>query len=102
MKLSIKKGDNVIVITGDDKGKTGVVSKVIKEKQRVVVEGLNMQTKHTKPNAQNPQGGIVKVEAPIHISNVAIVSDGKATRVGRKEVDGKSIRYAKKTGKNID
>lgn len=101
MKLNIKKGDKVIVISGDAKGKTGTVAKVDREKMRVVVEGLNMATKHTKPSAQNPQGGIVKEEAPIHISNVALISDGKATRVGRKEVNGETVRYAKKTGKNI-
>lgn len=101
MKLNIKKGDKVIVISGDAKGKTGTVAKVDREKMRVVVEGLNMATKHTKPSAQNPQGGIVKEEAPIHISNVALISDGKATRVGRKVVNGETVRYAKKTGKNI-
>jgi large subunit ribosomal protein L24 len=102
MKLSIKKGDNVIVITGEDKGKTGVVTKILVEKQKAIVEGINIQSKHTKPNAQNPQGAIVKQEGAVHISNLAIVSDGKPSRVGRKSENGKSVRYAKATGKNID
>jgi large subunit ribosomal protein L24 len=102
MKWNIKKGDNVIVLAGDDKGKTGRVNEIIRDKNRVIVEGLNINTKHTKPNAQNPQGGIVKTEGGIHVSNVALVSDGKATRVGRKDVKGTKVRYAKKTGKNID
>jgi large subunit ribosomal protein L24 len=102
MKLNIKKGDNVIVLAGDDKGKKGRVSEVIREKNRVVVEGVNINTKHTKPSAANPQGGIVKTEGGIHISNVALLSDGAATRVGRKQVKGATVRYSKKTGKNID
>jgi large subunit ribosomal protein L24 len=102
MKLNIKKGDNVIVLTGDDKGKKGRVAEVIREKNRVIVEGVNVNTKHSKPNAQNPQGGIVKTEGGIHVSNVALLSDGAATRVGRKDVKGASVRFSKKTGKNID
>jgi large subunit ribosomal protein L24 len=102
MKLHIKKGDNVVVLTGDDKGKKGRVSEVIREKNRVIVEGVNINTKHSKPNAANPQGGIVKTEGGIHISNVAHVSDGAATRVGRKEVKGSTVRVSKKTGKHID
>lgn len=102
MKLNIKKGDNVVVLTGDDKGKKGRVTEVLREKSRVIVEGVNINTKHSKPNAQNPQGGIVKTEGGIHVSNVALVSDGAATRVGRKDVKGTSVRFAKKTGKNID
>ena len=102
MKLNIKKGDNVIVLTGDDKGKKGRVAEVIREKNRVIVEGVNINTKHSKPNAANPQGGIVKTEGGIHVSNVALISDGAATRVGRKEVKGTSVRFSKKTGKNID
>lgn len=100
-KFSVKKGDNVIVITGENKGKTGTIQSVNKETQRVIVEGVNLQSRHTKPNAQNPQGAIVKKEGGIHISNVAIVAEGKATRVGRKNENGKSVRYAKTTGKNI-
>ncbi|QIK54610.1 50S ribosomal protein L24 [Dysgonomonas sp. HDW5A] len=102
-KLHIKKGDIVYVNTGTDKGKTGRVVKVIIDKQRAIVEGLNMVSKHTKPNAKNPQGGIEKVEAPIHISNLNVVDpeSGKPTRVGRKELNGKLVRYSKKTGKEI-
>jgi len=102
-KLHIKKGDIVYVNTGKDKGKTGRVLKVIVEKERAIVEGLNMVTKHTKPNAKSPQGGIEKLEAPIHISNLNVVDpkSGKPTRVGRKEVDGKSVRYSKKSGEVI-
>jgi large subunit ribosomal protein L24 len=102
MKLNIKKGDNVIVLTGEDKGKKGRVSEVLREKNRVIVEGVNINTKHTKPSATNPQGGIVKTEGGIHVSNVALLSDGVATRVGRKDVKGTTVRYSKKTGKNID
>ncbi len=96
-KLHIKKGDTVYVNAGEEKGKTGKVLRVIVEKQRAIVEGLNMVSKHTKPNAKNPQGGIVKVEAPIHISNLNPIDPktGKPTRVGRKLVNGKLVRIAK-------
>jgi len=102
-KLHIKKGDIVYVNTGIDKGKTGRVLKVLVEKQRAIVEGLNMVSKHTKPNAKSPQGGIEKKEAPIHISNLNIVDpkSGKPTRIGRKEVNGKLVRYSKKSGEEI-
>lgn len=102
-KLHIKKGDIVYVNTGKSKGKTGRVLKVYVEKQRAIVEGLNMVTKHSKPNAKNPQGGIEKIEASIHISNLNIVDPktGKPTRIGRKEVNGKLVRYAKKSGEEI-
>ncbi|OJU42680.1 MAG: 50S ribosomal protein L24 [Bacteroidales bacterium 45-6] len=102
-KLHIKKGDVVYVNTGVDKGKTGRVVKVHVEKQRALVEGINMVTKHAKPSAKNPQGGIVKMEAPIHISNLNVVDpkSGKPTRIGRKEVDGKLVRYSKKSGEEI-
>ncbi|MBP7390148.1 MAG: 50S ribosomal protein L24 [Chitinophagales bacterium] len=102
MKLGIKKDDTVIVITGDDKGKKGRVIDVDRAKSRVVVEGLNLNSKHTKPNAKNPQGGIVKTPGGIHISNVQLLSDSKPTRIGRKDEKGKTVRYSKKTGKNID
>ena len=101
VKLHIKKGDTVIVNAGDSKGK---VLKVLVEKERAIVEGVNMVSKHTKPNAKNPQGGIVKQEASIHISNLQPVDakSGKATRVGRKEgADGKLVRYSKKSGEEI-
>ena len=99
----IKKGDNVIVIAGNSKGKTGKVLTVIPEKDRVIVEGVAMVSKHTKPNAKNPQGGIVKQEASIHVSNVALVDpkSGKATRIGYKIEDGKKVRVAKKSGEEI-
>ncbi|WP_108821560.1 50S ribosomal protein L24 [Dysgonomonas sp. Marseille-P4361] len=102
-KLHIKKGDIVYVNTGVDKGKTGRVLRVLVEKQRAIVEGLNMVSKHTKPNAKNPQGGIEKKEAPIHISNLNVVDPktGKPTRIGRKEVEGKLVRYSKKSGEEI-
>lgn len=102
-KLHIKKGDIVYVNTGIDRGKTGRVLKVVVEKQRAVVEGLNMISKHVKPNANNPQGGIEKRESAIHISNLNIVDPktGKPSRIGRKLVDGKLVRYSKKSGEVI-
>ena len=103
-KLHIKKGDTVYVNTGVDKGKTGKVLKVLVEKQRAIVEGINMVSKSQKPSAQNPQGGIVKMEAPIHISNLNVVDpkSGKPTRIGRRLNDaGKLVRYAKKSGEEI-
>ena len=104
MKLHIKKGDTVKVLAGEDKGKTGVVTKVFVEKKRAIVEGVNMASKSQKPNAKNPQGGIVKMEAPIHISNLNVVDPktGEATRIGRKlNENGKLVRYAKKSGEEI-
>ena len=102
-KLHIKKGDTVYVNAGNDKGKTGKVLTVIPAKDRVIVEGVNVVSKHTKPNAKQPQGGIVKQEAGIHVSNVQLIdpSQNKPTRVGYKFVDGKKIRYAKKSGEEI-
>ena len=101
-KFNIKKGDTVYVNAGNDKGKTGKVLEVLREKDRVIVEGVNMVSKHTKPNPKAPQGGIVKQEAPIHISNVNLVdNNGKPTRVAHKEVDGKKVRIAKTTGEEI-
>ena len=103
-KLHIKKGDTVYVNAGDDKGKTGRVLKVLIEKNRAVVEGVNVVTKATKPNAKNPQGGLVKMEAPIHVSNLQLVDpkSGKATRVGYKvNEDGKKVRISKKSGEEI-
>ena len=103
-KLHIKKNDTVVVLAGEDKGKTGKVLKVLVEKNRALVEGVNMVSKSTKPSAQNPQGGIVKQEAPIHISNLSLVdpNSGKATRVGIKVTeDGKKVRIAKKSGEEI-
>ncbi len=102
MKLHVKKGDTVQVLAGDDKGKQGRITEIDRKKQRVFIEGVNLQTKHAKPNAQNPNGGIVKSEGSVHISNVALLSDGKPTRVGRKEEGGKTVRVSKKTGKVLD
>ncbi len=101
-KLHVKKGDTVQVIAGDDKGKQGRITAIDREKKRVFIEGINLHTKHTKPSAANPNGGIVKSEGSVHISNVALLSDGKPTRIGRREEKGKTVRYSKKTDKNID
>ena len=103
-KLHIKKGDTVYVNSGEDKGKTGQVLEVQVGKQRAIVEGVNMVSKSTKPNAQNPQGGIVKKEATIHISNLNPVDpkSGKPTRVGRvRNAEGKLVRVSKKSGEEI-
>ncbi|MDO5775071.1 MAG: 50S ribosomal protein L24 [Eubacteriales bacterium] len=99
--LKIKKDDMVRIIAGKDKGKDGKVLSVDTAKHKVVVEGCNVVTKHTKPGAGNPQGGIVKVEAAIDISNVMLLADGQPTKVGFKVEDGKKVRVAKKTGKVI-
>ena len=100
-KLHIKKGDIVYVNAGASKGMTGKVLEVLVDKQRAIVEGVKMVSKSTKPNAKNPQGGIVKQEAPIHISNLNPVEDGKPVRVGRVRKDGKLVRVSKKSGKEI-
>ena len=104
-KLHIKTGDTVKVIAGDDKGKTGKVLSVDKQKSRAIVEGLNMITKHVKPTAAKPQGGIDKKEASMHISNLMLVDPktGETTRTGRKAGEnGKLVRYSKKTGEVIN
>lgn len=103
-KLHIKKGDTVYVNTGEDKGKTGKVLQVLITKDRAIVEGINIISKHSKPNAQNPQGGIEKKEAAVHISNLNLVDPktGKPTRIGRKlDSKGKLVRYAKTSGEEI-
>jgi large subunit ribosomal protein L24 len=103
-KLNIRKGDTVKMIAGDDKGKSGKVLEVLLEKRRVVVEGVNIVTKHQKPSAGKPEGGIKKTEASVHISNVQLIdpASGKATRVGRKlNEKGKLQRFSKKTGEFI-
>ena len=103
-KLHIKKGDTVYVNAGDDKGKTGRVLEVQVKKSRAVVEGINIVSKSTKPSAKHPQGGIVKIEAPAHISNLNVVDpkSGKPTRIGRRRNDaGKLVRYSKKSGEEI-
>ena len=100
LKLHIKKGDTVKVLSGTDRGKNGKVISVDMKKNRAFVEGINMVSKHTKPSASNPQGGIVKTEASIHVSNLMVVdSKGQASRIGRKlNDDGQLVRYSKKSG----
>jgi len=102
-KLHIKKGDTVYVNAGNDKGKTGKVLSVSPSEDRAIVEGINMVSKHTKPNSKQPQGGIIKQEAGIHISNLNLIDpqSGKPTRVGYKFDGDKKIRYAKKSGEEI-
>ncbi len=104
IKLKLRKGDLVKVIAGDSKGSQGKITEVFLEESRALVEGTNMVTKHTKPNAANPNGGIIKKEAPIHISNLALIDPktGNITRTGRKRSDdGKLIRVGKKSGEEI-
>ncbi len=103
-KLHIKKGDTVYVLSGEDKGKQGRVLSVQVAKQRAIVEGVNIVTKSTKPSAKYPQGGLIKMEAPIHISNLSLLDpkSGKPTRVGfRKDEKGVTVRYSKKSGEEI-
>jgi large subunit ribosomal protein L24 len=103
-KLHIKKGDTVKVISGEDKGHQGRVLEVFRKNNKAIVEGINMVSKHTKPNAKSPQGGILKKEAPIHISNLMVIDpkSGETTRVGRKlDANNKLVRYAKKSGEEI-
>ena len=103
-KINIKKGDNVCILAGEDRGKTGRVLSVLRTKGRAIVEGVNVVTKATKPSAKHPQGGLVKMEAPIHISNIALADPktGKPTRVGyRTDENGKKVRYSKKSGQEI-
>ena len=104
VKLHIKKGDTVMVIAGDSKGQQGKVLEIQVDKNRAIVEGVNLVKKHTKPNSKHPQGGIVEQEAPIHLSNLQPVDpkSGQPTRIGRKkDAQGKSVRYAKKSGEEI-
>ena len=102
-KLHIKKGDIVYVNAGEDKGRTGRVLRVLVTKSKAVVEGINIVSKSAKPSAKHPQGGIIKMEAPIHISNLNPVDkNGKPTRIGRRKNDeGKTVRYSKNTGEEI-
>lgn len=105
MKMKLKKNDNVVVIAGKDKGRTGIVKQVMPQDNRVVVVGVNMVTRHTKPSQRNPQGGLVKKEMPIHASNVSLVDpkDNKATRAGyRVDAKGNKVRFAKRSGEQID
>ena len=98
--MNLVKGDKVIVIAGRDKGKTGTIQKVIPEQNKVVVEGINLRKKTNKPSQKNPDGGIVEIYAPIDASNVLLVDPKtkQPTRIGHKEVKGKKVRYAKKSG----
>ena len=103
-KLHIKKGDTVVVITGVNKGQKGRVLEVIRKNHRAIVEGVNMIKKHTKPNTETPQGGIIEKEAPVHISNLMVVDpkSGEATRIGRRlDNKGKLVRFSKKSGEEI-
>ena len=103
-KLHIKKGDTVMVITGESKGQKGRILEVDREKSRALVEGINLVSKHTKPNTKAPQGGIIKKEAPIHVTNLMLndPTSGKPTRVGKKLNDkDKLVRYSKKSGEEI-
>jgi large subunit ribosomal protein L24 len=103
MAAKIKKGDRVVVLTGKDKGRQGAVLQVLPKEQRVLVEGLNIAQRHTKPSQNDPQGGIKNKEAPLHVSNVAVVdSKGKPTRVGFRVDGDKKVRFAKTTGEVIN
>lgn len=100
--LKIKKGDKVVVLSGKDKGKTGEVTKAFPKEAKVIVAGVNVATRHRKPTQANPQGGLERIEAPLHVSNVAIATaDGKPTRVRFETQDGKKVRVAVKTGEKI-
>ncbi len=104
IKHKIKKGDLVLVISGNSRGKQGRIIEILVDSQRAIVEGINMVSRHTKPNASSPNGGIVKKEASIHMSNIKLIDprSGKPTRVGRKlDANGKLVRYAKVTGEVI-
>lgn len=102
--MHVKKGDKVQVISGKDKGKQGVILEAFPKKDRVLVEGVNVIKKHSKPSQMNPQGGIISQEAPIHVSNVMPIDPktGNPTRVGYNVVDGKKVRIAKKSGEVLD
>jgi large subunit ribosomal protein L24 len=103
-KIHIKKGDTVFVNAGENKGRQGRVLEVIRKSDRAIVEGINLVSKHTKPNAKSPQGGIIKKEAPVHVSNLMLVdpSTGKPTRIGRRSNgEGRLVRYSKKSGEEI-
>ncbi|MED4402170.1 50S ribosomal protein L24 [Metabacillus fastidiosus] len=102
--MHVKKGDKVMVISGKDKGKQGVILAAFPKQDRVLVEGVNIVKKHSKPSQVNPQGGIVSQEAPIHVSNVMPLDpkSGEPTRIGYKVVDGKKVRVAKKSGETLD
>lgn len=101
--MHIKKGDEVLIRSGNDRGKRGKVLKVFPKENRVIVEGINFIKRHTRPSQNNPQGGIVEKEAPIHVSNVQLIHNGEPTRVGHQHLDdGSKVRVAKSTGEVID
>ena len=101
-KIKIKKDDKVRIITGENKGSEGKVLKVLKNKKKVLIEGVNIVKKHSKPNSKNPQGGIIEKESPVDISNLSLISsDGQNTRLGYRFEDGKKVRYAKKNNEII-
>ena len=103
LKMRVKKGDQVIVLSGKDKGKTGTITSAIPRDGKVIVGGLNIATRHKKPSQTDPQGGLEKIEAPLHVSKVAhVTADGKPTRVRYEMHDGKKVRVAVKTGARID
>jgi large subunit ribosomal protein L24 len=99
--MKIKKGDSVVVIAGKDKGKTGTVSQAFPETEQVIIEGVNIATKHQKNRRTRSQGQIIQIERPVHVSNVALAVDGKPSRVGYRITDGKKERIAKKTGQAV-
>ena len=100
--MKYKVGDNVKIIAGDQKGSSGKIVKIYRSKNKALVEGINMVKKHNKPNANNPKGGIVEKESPVHISNISFVTkDGNTTRVGYKVEDGKKVRISTKTKETI-
>ena len=102
VKVKIKKDDRVLVIAGENKGSEGKVVSVIRDQNKAIVEGVNLIKKHAKPSAQNPQGGIIEKEAPIHISNLSLTtSDGEATRVGFRMEDENKVRFAKKNNEKL-
>jgi large subunit ribosomal protein L24 len=101
-KLKVKTGDTVRINAGDHKGKEGKIQKILKDKNKAIVEGVNMVSKHEKPSASNPQGGIVKKEAPVHLSNLSLIDKkGDSTRVGYRTEDGKKVRFSKKSNEVI-
>ncbi len=100
-KIKIKTGDTVRVIAGEHKGEEGKIVKMLLAKKRAIVEGVNMVSKHRKPSATNPQGGIEKMEAPVHISNLMLIENGKTVKVGFRMEDGKKIRFSRKSKKSI-
>ena len=102
-KMRVKKGDQVIVLSGKDKGKTGTVTAAMPKDGKVIVGGVNVATRHRKPTQANPQGGLERIEAPLHVSKVAhVTADGKPTRIRYETQDGKKVRVAVKTGEKID